>query len=550
MMLAEAPPPPPSEAATVAAEITAEGRHSVTTLYGRWAYFPVFMRALVDPAGKQLVVGRHHVTWGEALQDYARLVILAPRDHGKTWEELCYVWWRCWRHGLDPHTGERDPAAGTFRAVLFGAVMQNALELMERFLELGDANNDGVLGGIVPQPGSASRTALKAMRSARHVRTTNGADVQVRSFRGSPRGLHPDLVVGDDVLDDKNMATAYQREKVWKKWVGTIEPMVNVAAGGQIVLVGTAFHYTDLLHRLKPSPDNDTGYAWMKFKALDDDADGGEGRALWRRRHSVAELRQIRRRDAILFAREYQNDPRDDASTIFPRSLTDPPILRGRPHKWPDRYRRPLERREFIVLGGDAALSDQVGADWFVLEVARYNVDTQERDLIWAMREQGLGLDEQVKAIGDACERFGVDLGVVEANAFQKWLHDRLRRDPRTSSRVVGHTTGLEKSSLTDGVPSLVIALQNDLWTWWSAEGTPAADFAAVLQLELGAFGWKDGKIGGVGEHDDTVMALWFIERGIRMVDDLLIGIARGDREQIVTGEQLGLKRAVIGSDY
>jgi len=531
------------------------GPQAIPTLYARWAYFPVFMRSLVDPAGKRLTVAGHHVAWGEALQDYSRVVLLAPRDHGKTWLELCYVLWRCWRHGLDPATGERHDA-GPWRAVLFGATMPGALELMERLQELADANDAGVLGGITPLPGSQVKSKLRAVRSARHLRFHNGADVQVRSFRGSGRGLHPDLVVGDDVLDEKNTSTSYQREKVWKRWIGEVEPMVNVGLGGQIVLVGTAFHYTDLLHRLKPTPDNDTGYAWLKFRALDEDAEGGEGKALWARRHSVEELRKLRRRDAILFAREYQNDPRDDASTLFPRKLTDPPILRGANLSYPDRYRKPLERApsarsgEFVVLGGDSALSDQVGADWFVLEVARYDVATQERTLMWSMREQGVGLDEQVKAIGDACEHFGVDLGVVEGNAFQKWLHDRLRRDPRTASRVVGHNTGMEKSKLTEGVPSLVISLQNGLWTW-ASKGTREKDFADTLQLELGAFGWKDGKIGGVGEHDDTVMALWFVERGIRMIDEMLAAMERGELgDQLVTGEEVGLKPVVIGADY
>jgi hypothetical protein len=41
------------------------------------------------------------------------------------------------------------------------------------------------------------------------------------------------------------------------------------------------------------------------------------------------------------------------------------------------------------------------------------------------------------------------------------------------------------------------------------------------LLSELEAFGWVDGKLEGVGEHDDTVMALWHLKWGI---DTMVVG--------------------------
>jgi hypothetical protein len=62
----------------------------------------------------------------------------------------------------------------------------------------------------------------------------------------------------------------------------------------------------------------------------------------------------------------------------------------------------------------------------------------------------------------------------------------------------------------------------------------------------MSAFGWTDGRLKGLGEHDDTVMATWFVERAIRYALDLL---ALAPTEEIVTLEDLGITRYRISPD-
>ena len=62
----------------------------------------------------------------------------------------------------------------------------------------------------------------------------------------------------------------------------------------------------------------------------------------------------------------------------------------------------------------------------------------------------------------------------------------------------------------------------------------------------MSAFGWTDGKLRGLGEHDDTVMAAWFVELAIRYALDLL---ALAPTEEIVTLEYLGIPRYRISTD-
>jgi hypothetical protein len=91
---------------------------------------------------------------------------------------------------------------------------------------------------------------------------------------------------------------------------------------GRIVVIGTAVHQTDLLHKLReglgigPDPDHTAlGFHWGLYRALDE----ATGEALWPEIHSAAELLALRKADPLMFSREYQNDPRDDAASMFPR---------------------------------------------------------------------------------------------------------------------------------------------------------------------------------------------------------------------------------------
>jgi hypothetical protein len=52
----------------------------------------------------------------------------------------------------------------------------------------------------------------------------------------------------DDIQSDQNTTSAEQRDKTWRYFSGTIVPMNPT----KLVVVGTAMHHDDLLHRLRP----------------------------------------------------------------------------------------------------------------------------------------------------------------------------------------------------------------------------------------------------------------------------------------------------------
>jgi hypothetical protein len=95
----------------------------------------------------------------------------------------------------------------------------------------------------------------------------------------------------------------------------------------------------------------------------------------------------------------------------------------------------------------------------------------------------------------------------------------------------------MERSSLTEGIPSLKLALQADLWVVPCGDAESAA-LALEWQEELAGFGWRDGRLASAGAHDDLVLATWLLERGVRLATELIAG---APREEIVTGEDLGI---------
>lgn len=204
-----------------------------------------FFGHLRDVQGDLFEVPRHIEYWCQLFMTYPRLVLAAPRDHGKSTLGLVYLLWRIYVHEHDPMTGaHREIAEGTFSAVLMSATREAAGVLMERFRALLDANDD-----LFPRtPGRQDGTARRVRNSTTLVRRASGAELMIRVFRTGTRGLHPTVLLLDDVVSDRNSGNQHQRNLTWQHFTGTLLPM----HAERVIIIGTAYHYDDLLHRLEP----------------------------------------------------------------------------------------------------------------------------------------------------------------------------------------------------------------------------------------------------------------------------------------------------------
>jgi len=71
------------------------------------------------------------------------------------------------------------------------------------------------------------------------------------------------------------------------------------------------------------------------------------------------------------------------------------------------------------------------------------------------------------------------------------------------------------KNDLEKGVPSLRPLLENKKWRCPQGD-TNSVEKARIWIGEMNAFSWINGKVQGVGSHDDTVMAAWIAEQAVR----------------------------------
>ena len=385
-----------------------ESATMITDARLRYEHPALFMNSLRDEQGRALMVELHQREWLRLFRSHERLTLLAPRDHGKSTCVAAYLLWHAWRLNRHPDTGRLldGQPEGSFEAVMWSATLDQAIHLYERIRALMLAN-EWLFLDILPDGGRTTRVAARDAWSRKRTRLRNGFEFSVRAFRTSTRGLHPDLIILDDVLSDANSLSSFQRNQTWRHFAGTILPMNPK----QLIVVGTAFHHDDLLHRLRPKPrpeataqDHST-WAWQKYRALD----AAEGVALWPARHPVEELLRRREFDPVAFAREFQNDPTDEASSLFPFSQTermlDPTATFGRSD-------RTLRDNEVVVLGYDVAASGGAGADFCSLTVLAVDLQTLHRRFLWGYRAKGLAFDEQVDLLRTTYRTYGVRVGL------------------------------------------------------------------------------------------------------------------------------------------
>lgn len=139
--------------------------------------------------------------------------------------------------------------------------------------------------------------------------TAKGAGSRMRGMREG--GQRPDLVVLDDLEEDKQVETAAQRRKL-KDWFLKSVSNLFGAEGGQLAIVGTILHKESLLNWLV-GPDAPPAYARKKYSALRPD-----GTPLWPEWWSQEKLdAKLAEVGTKAFSTEYLNDPAQDDAVLF-----------------------------------------------------------------------------------------------------------------------------------------------------------------------------------------------------------------------------------------
>lgn len=456
----------------------------------------VLLRRENPGESSEYVVADHHLEWNRLVSNHDRICVMAPRDHGKSFFfDFALPIWKA----------DHIPNG---KGYIFSATQDQAVRILSDIKDEIEDNPN--LRHLLPPQ--------KEVWNATSIKLANGHRIYARGYGTKIRGAHPQWIVVDDGLNDEDAYSELVRNKHIEYFYTAISNMI--VPGGQIVVVGTPFHASDLYDSLSKN----TEYAFRKYPALH------SGKALWPGRYSMEALEKKRREiGPIRFTREFLCEPVSDDMSIFPGHLfmgapvEQPLVTLGMPLSF---WRRAGIKSVFI--GVDLALSASTNADFTVIFVL--GVDEHgNRWVLDIIRKQGLPFNEQLSIITSTSKKYDADLVFIEANQMQRVFGDELIRTTDIpvkkfvttgtgklqKGQPKGNTTSANKNSLEGGVPSLRVLLEN------RKIRIPRGDAASVETTdkwinEMRAFTFLDGKLQGVGAHDDTVMAFWIADQAVR----------------------------------
>lgn len=450
----------------------------------------------------------HHLEWGDLVHRYNKLCINAARDHGKSYYfSNAYCAWKLYSYAKPKNSvfSARPTKSNSNRGYLFSFSLQQSVDLME-ILKGTIESNDILKDRLFPDSRNSGAWA------STNIVCKNGARLTCKGFGSSVRGAHPYWIVVDDGLKDNVIYSALQRQKSIDYFHSVIMNML--VPGGQIIVVGTPFHASDLYGDLKSksrfATNNKKGWFVIEYPAIFPD-----GRILWPQRWSFFDLMDKRSTQGnIIFSRENLCRPITNEASIFPLKVLERSLLRM------ENYTLVRNRDDFpikfnkVVTGCDFAISANVGSDYTVFTTWGVDDETGERWLLNFYRDNGKTFHEQMQILKGINARFRPDTMVMEQNTFQQIF---VQESDKQGLPVIGHTTGIDKYDLKTGWPGLAIDFER------GKIHIPTGDVYSqnvkdLIFSDLGSVAFTDKGLESVGEHDDISSSFWLAKLAANLI--------------------------------
>ena len=434
----------------------------------------------------------HHLEWGDLVHRYKKLCIEAARDHGKSYYfSNAYAAWQLYKYAKPKGTqfSARPTKSNSNRGYLFSFSLQQSVDLMEILKNTIEGND---------KSGAWASTNIVCR---------NGARLTCKGFGSSVRGAHPYWIVVDDGLKDNVIYSQLQRQKSIDYFHSVIMNML--VPGGQIIVVGTPFHASDLYGDLKSksihATGNKKGWFVIEYPAIFPD-----GRILWPQRWSFFDLMDKKATQGnIIFSRENLCRPITNESSIFPLSVLQQSLIGM------EKYTVVRNRDDFpmkfntVVVGCDFAISANVGADYSVFTI--WGVDDERGMWLLNMyREKGKTFHEQIQMLKNINVRYRPNIMVVEQNTFQSIF---VQEGDKQGLPVMGHTTGIDKFDLKSGWPAVAVLFERRK-IHIPIGDKQSQDIKDLIFSDLGSVAFTDKGLCSVDEHDDISSSIWLASLG------------------------------------
>lgn len=323
--------------------------------------------------------------------------------------------------------------------------------------------------------------------------TAKDPSVTATGVHGNVLGSRYDYLILDDVLDYENTRTQALRDDLWNWYHATLSGRLTTNA--RVIVVGTAYHPDDFLHKLARS----AGWKAFRFPALFDD-----GSPRWPDRWPPHRLQKKREELGPLeFARQMMCVARDDAESRFKKEWIDRCIRRGA-GKFLCRALAVLPPGIKTYTGVDLAVQRHSAADSTCLFTIAVHPNG-DREVLNIEAGKWTG-PEIVGRLHDNHRRF-FSIIRVENNAAQDFILQWAKQVGNIP--IVPHTTGRNKANPEFGVESIATEMANGKWIIPSGDG--------ALHPEVMSWVTEMLYYDPMGHTGDRLMASWFAREQARV---------------------------------
>lgn len=428
---------------------------------------------------------KHQEEWCDLIDRHKDLIILAPARHGKS-TVFSII------NAVHEVTKNRDIRIGL--VCNKDSLAKDILREIKWHLE----NNEDLIRtyGEFKSP-KADKWSEWQIMVANNVYSIRRKDATISALgaMSSIKGLSFDLLLGDDIVDEKNSCTAEKCEALWDWLWSTLIPRCMPNASKKFM--GTVENELDMYHRFL---EDNRGFKIIKQQAIIDE---NSKRVLWPEERPYEWLAGLRSANYSSFMKTYQNVVvgnevakigTDKINACYDASRV---LL---PNNIPDEIK---QRYKYILMSVDPAWTQKKTSAYAVIMTVGVTHNDEIREILDIFREK-ISYDGLFQWIKNKYFALLPHLVIVESNQMQLRLAQEVRSAAIPTKPIF--TTG-RKNDVEVGIPMI-----------YSVIGTqklklPTGDkisqyLSQQLMNEILSYPH--------GQYSDMLMALYFIEQEVR----------------------------------
>ena len=418
-----------------------------------------------------------HRQWLDNLLHYKRTLNVCSRDHGKSFiNSMAFPLWVT----LFSPPQILTPQVSNCNTLIISNSLDQSQMLVDRIKTTIEETE--ILNSLNWSRGNKNLVELNEK--------DNHNKIESRSFGSSVRGMHPLVTIIDDPLSENSSMTS---DAIEEFFFSSISNLCHAEA--ILSVIGTRFSATDLYSKLM---EPERGYKVAVYPALN-----SKDEPLWGNRYTYDHLMKKRAEiGSFAFAREFQCEPMSDDDSIFPRDLLKSCLRNDYI------FETESDNESRYLISVDFSIGTTSSSDNSVITTLK---DDRNGNIsvcdIW--KQSGQTYDVQLEAIRERYEAFQPIQIHVENNIFQAIFEQILKKERLP---VVGiPTTRQSKENNTFLLRSL-IEDKKIIFPYGDVKSRKMID---DLMIELGAFGYRNDKLQGLGKSDDMVLSLTIGTKGI-----------------------------------